>query len=135
MIEQSIHKVAEATDQMCSDAKLLAADILKVFEQSHPNIGTIIQALGIVRDRLQFVTYRTEEVFDVSDFEELDRRAFEVISKVNWRLTPKISSARLSLHSALSVWCQCFLKYLASPAKLQRAKRFLIELTAWLKER
>jgi hypothetical protein len=65
MIEQSIHKVADPTDQMCSDAKLLAADILKGFEKTHPKIGTIIQALGIVRDRLNFVTYRADGSLDL----------------------------------------------------------------------
>ncbi len=70
-----------------------------------------------------------------TEMDRLDRIAIDALSTINWRLTSETSSEHLPLHSALLVWYQSFLRFLESPAKLHRAKQFLIELTVWLKER
>jgi hypothetical protein len=76
-----------------------------------------------------------DEWIDYNEWDRLDRIAIEALSKINWRLTSKTSLEHISLRSALLVWYQSFLKFLESPARLHRAKQFLIELTVWLKER
>jgi hypothetical protein len=62
MFEELNHRIKEATEQMCADADILASDILNLLDKSHPNVGTITQALGIVMDKMQLMVFRVQDV-------------------------------------------------------------------------
>jgi hypothetical protein len=62
MFKESNHRIKEATEQMCAGAKILASDILNLLDKSHPNVGTITQALGIVMDKMQLMVFRVQDV-------------------------------------------------------------------------
>jgi hypothetical protein len=71
MFKESNHRIKEATEQMCADADSLASDILNLLDKSHPNVGTITQALGIVMDKMQLMVFRVGDVLPSPETQDI----------------------------------------------------------------